>query len=359
MITYQKYFKNKKVLITGHTGFKGSWLTLWLKLMGANIFGVSNSYPKKNNHFSALKLKGIKNYNLDICELQKLKKLIFKIKPDFIFHLAAQSLVKKSYKFPLKTFHSNSVGTLNLLESLRSLKNNCNVVLITSDKSYRNIETNRGYKEEDVLGGEDPYSASKACAELIITSYIKNFINKKNINIAVARAGNVIGGGDWSDDRIIPDSMKSWSVGDKAVIRNPSSTRPWQFVLEVLRGYLILSIKLKKDNQRKLFGQAFNFGPNSKQNKTVISLVREIKKNFQNIKWKISKSTNKIKESRLLRLNSSKSSKILNWQPILNFEKTIHFTSEWYMNDLKKKKNTYENSKSILTNYCSLISKKI
>jgi len=359
MIKFQKYFKNKKILITGHTGFKGTWLTLWLSTMGSRVYGISDNYPKKQNHFFDLKLKkNIKNYKIDICDLAKLKKIVLKIKPDFIFHLAAQSLVKKSYDFPIKTFKSNSIGTLNLLESLRYLKNKCNVVLITSDKSYKNFEINRGYRENDIIGGDDPYSASKGCAELIINSYIKNFIKKKNINLAIARAGNVIGGGDWSDDRIIPDSMKSWSKGKKAIVRSPFSTRPWQFVLEVLRGYLTLAIKLKKDNEKKLFGEPFNFGPNIKQDKNVISLMEEIKKNITNISWLKKFKKQKIKESKLLKLNSSKAKKILKWKPILNFSETVKLTTNWYEDFFKSKNKVYNISIKNLENYLLIINKK-
>ena len=358
MIIFQKHFKNKKVLITGHTGFKGSWLTLWLNQMGAKVYGISDNYPKKNNHFFDLKLsKNIKNYKIDICDLNKLKKIVLKTKPEYIFHLAAQSLVKKSYNFPMRTFNTNAIGTLNLLESIRYLKNKCNVVLITSDKSYKNFEINRGYKEDDILGGEDPYSSSKACAELIIKTYLNNFINKKNINVAIARAGNVIGGGDWSDDRIIPDSVKSWFKGKKALIRNPHSTRPWQFVLEVLRGYLLLAIKLNADTKKKLFGEAFNFGPNSKQNKSVISLIVEIKKNWKSISWHKSKVKQTLKESKLLKLNSNKAKNMLNWYPFINFKDTIKFTILWYKNYAQKKNSTFYNSKKILLNYCSVINK--
>ena len=234
-----KIFKNKKILITGHTGFKGTWLTFWLKNVGANICGVSKDIPTNPSFFKTLKLKNkIINHRIDIRNLPALKKIVKNFKPDFVFHLAAQSLVKKSYYDPTNTFTTNTIGTCNLLESLRYLKNKCNAVIITSDKSYKNIEILRGYKESDQLGGYDPYSASKGCAEFIIQSYIKSFFKKKkNIRIGITRAGNVIGGGDWSDDRIVPDCFKSWSLNKKVLIRNPNTTRPWQHVLEVISGY--------------------------------------------------------------------------------------------------------------------------
>ena len=203
-----KTFQNKTVIITGHTGFKGSWLTLWLKLLGAKIIGISKDIPTKPSLFKEAKLnKGIVDLRLDLKDLKKLKLIFKKYKPDFVFHLAAQSLVKESYNSPIQTFQSNTIGTLNVLECIRNLNKKCISIIITSDKSYKNLELNRGYKENDILGGKDPYSASKASAELIIQSYINSFFNSKSNNkiVAIARAGNVIGGGDWSKNRLIPD----------------------------------------------------------------------------------------------------------------------------------------------------------
>ena len=223
-----KKFKNKKILVTGHTGFKGSWLTFWLTILGAKVVGVSNKKMNLSNYnILKIKKKITNEYIIDIKNLKKLKKIITSSKPDYIFHLAAQSLVKNSFENPLETFHSNSIGTLIILESTRYLNKKCTIILVTSDNSYKNLELNRGYKENDLLGGHDPYSASKGCAELIIQSYYQSFIKKnKNLRIGVARAGNVIGGGDWSKDRLIPDCIKSWSKNKKVVLRNPSSTRP-------------------------------------------------------------------------------------------------------------------------------------
>ena len=245
-----KIFRGKKIIITGHTGFKGSWLTLWLHHLGAKILGVSNGYSTSPNHYKLLKINSkIKSRNIDISNLKKIEKVVLDYEPDYVFHLAAQALVCKSFLSPIQTFNSNTIGTLNLLQSLRKLKKRCVVVVITSDKSYKNLEIKRGYKEDDVLGGKDPYSASKAAAEIVLQCYSNVFYsNKSNINIAIARAGNVIGGGDWSKDRLIPDCIKSWSNKKKVILRNPFSTRPWQHVLEVLSGYLFLAHKLKKDN---------------------------------------------------------------------------------------------------------------
>ena len=333
-----KIFKNKKILITGHTGFKGSWLSLWFKSLGANVMGVSIDIPTKPSHFKLINLeKKIKNKFVDITDLKKLKKIFVTFKPDYVFHLAAQSLVKKSYKNPLLTYYTNAIGTLNVMESLVSLRNNCIAVIITSDKSYKNLEIKRGYKETDVLGGADPYSASKASAELIIQSYFKSYLNdKKNIRIAVARAGNVIGGGDWSEDRLIPDCVRSWSKNEKVIIRNPDATRPWQHVLDAIYGYIILSINLRKNI--KLNGQAFNFGPGMNNNYKVIDVLKLVKKLWQNILWKIIKVKKREFESSLLKLNSSKANSILKWKCNLSFKESIYFTTEWYRYFYTKKK---------------------
>ena len=269
MKLYKKLFKNKKILITGHTGFKGSWLSLWFKTMGANVLGVSQSIPTKPSHFKLLKLdKIIRSKKIDINNLSKLKRTIESFEPDFIFHLAAQAIVKKSYINPVETWKTNLMGSLNILESLRSLKSKKRivVVLITSDKAYKNFETKKGYKEESILGGIDPYGASKSSAEICIQSYLKSFFksSKNNISISIARAGNVIGGGDWSEYRLFPDCIKSWTKDKKAIIRNPNSTRPWQHVLDVLNGYIVLASKLRLN--KKLHGEAFNFGPTISKN---------------------------------------------------------------------------------------------
>ena len=331
-----KFFKNKKILITGHTGFKGSWLTFWLEKLGANISGIAKDVPTNPSLYKVLNLKNkIIDHRLDIRNLSKLKKIVKKFKPDYVFHLAAQSLVKKSYEDPINTFTTNAIGTCNILESIRLLKNKCSVVIITSDKSYKNIEITRGYRETDELGGHDPYSASKGCAEFIIQSYIKSFFsNKKNLKIGITRAGNVIGGGDWSDNRVIPDCFKSWSLNKAVTIRSPNSTRPWQHVLEVLSGYLKLAIDL--NNKTHLNGEVFNFGPKNFQNKRVIDVIRQIKKLSPAIKWKF-KNVKTFKESKLLKLNSSKARNKLNWKNKLSFNETIEMTTRWYEEFYKRK----------------------
>ena len=343
-----KIFRNKKVLITGHTGFKGSWLSLWLNISGAKVYGVSNNYKSTETNIKNFKLKkNVKNFNIDIRNFVKLNKIITKIKPDFIFHFAAQSLVGNSFKNPVYNFETNFNGTLNLLEVLRLSKFKCISIIITSDKSYKNLEIKRGYTENDILGGDDPYSASKASAEFVINSYFKSFLkNKKNLRIAICRAGNVIGGGDWSNDRLIPDIMRSIFNNKKVKLRNQSSTRPWQHVLDVLNGYLILASKLKKNN--KLNGQSFNFGPPIKSNYTVLAIVREMKKNWNLLEWVFSNRT--YHESTLLKLNSSKSLKYLNWKNKLDFKELIRLVTDWYK-CFYENKNVYDFSIKQIRNF--------
>ena len=346
----KKIYKNKKILITGHTGFKGSWLTLWLSKLGAKVYGISLNVPTKPSNFEVLNLKKRCNTNkININNLIPLKKKILKIKPDFIFHLAAQSLVKMSYENPINTFKSNSIGTLNLLESLRYLKKKCIVVLVTSDKSYKNLELKRGYKENDILGGYDPYSASKASAEIIIQSYIHSYFKKNNkIRIGIARAGNVIGGGDWSPNRLIPDCIKSWSKNKKVNIRSPLSTRPWQHVLEAIGAYLILSANLKKN--KKLHGEVFNFGPSNLINKNVIQLVIKMSQFWDKVSYRI-REKRVFHEANLLKLNCKKAFKILNWKSVLSFNETTKMTTEWYREHYMKKKDIFRISIQQINNY--------
>ena len=333
-----KIFKNKKILITGHTGFKGSWLTLCLKLFGAKILGVSKNLISNPSHFKICsEFKNVKSIYFDIKDFKRFKKIVNNFKPDFIFHLAAQAIVKKSLDNPIETWNSNTIGTLNLLEILRNYKKKVNVVIITSDKVYYNVEKKGAYKEIDRLGGKDPYSASKAGAEVAIKSYYESYLKfKKNIFFSVARAGNVIGGGDWSKNRLIPDCVRAWSKKKPVNIRNLSSTRPWQHVIEVINGYLILAINLHK-KRKKINGETFNFGPSTKKNYNVKDCLKEMKKNWPTIKWKKEKIKNKFKEAGLLKLDSKKAFNYLNWKTILSFHDTIKYTAEWYKNFYKYK----------------------
>ena len=267
---FKNIYRNKKVLITGHTGFKGSWLCMWLVHLGADVYGISNKIPTNPSNYNASNIgRIIKNYSFDINDSVKLNKTVKKIKPDFVFHLAAQALVKKSYNDPLDTIHTNALGTSKILEAIKSLNKSVTAVIITSDKVYFNKEIKRGYKEDDLIGGKDPYSASKGMAELAIKTYFDSFISKdKSKKLGITRAGNVIGGGDWAENRIVPDCVRAWSKKKSVIIRNPFSTRPWQHVLEPLSGYLLLGLRLNQKS--KINGHAYNFGPKHGQNKTVI-----------------------------------------------------------------------------------------
>jgi CDP-glucose 4,6-dehydratase len=356
----KSYFSGKKVLITGHTGFKGSWLTMWLNILGASVAGISNSFPSSPSHYKLLNLnKKILSKSLDIRNLEKLKKFIQKYQPDFVFHLAAQSIVKVAYENPVQTWSTNAIGTVNILESLRQLKKKCIAVIITSDKCYENLEIKRGYHENDRIGGKDPYSASKASADIAIRSYISSFFSHKNNNvfIAIARAGNVIGGGDWSPNRLIPDCIRSWSKKKKVLIRSPNSTRPWQHVLEAIYGYITLAINLCKN--KNLHGQAFNFGPANNQNYKVISVIKLMKEYWQNVSWKLYKDDNKIfKESSLLKLNSQKAKKNLKWRSVLTFKENISLVTNWYKNFYVNSKQTYKLSSDQIEIYQKILNKR-
>jgi CDP-glucose 4,6-dehydratase len=353
-------FSNKKVLITGHTGFKGSWLSTWLEILGAKVLGISNNFPSNPSHYKLLNLnKKIISKNLDIRNLKTLKKFIKKNRPDFVFHLAAQSIVKVAYDSPIRTWNTNTIGTINLLESLRILKKKCVAVIITSDKCYENFETKRGYRENDQLGGKDPYSASKASADIAIRSYINSFFSsKKNKTlIATARAGNVIGGGDWSDNRLIPDCVRSWSKKKKVTIRSPHSTRPWQHVLEVIYGYIILAANLSKNSS--LHGEAFNFGPSNSRNLNVISVVKLMKNHWQDVSWNLSKKKNKfLKESELLNLSSQKAKKKLKWRSVLTFQENISLVANWYKKFYLDPKNVYKITSEQINKYQEILLKR-
>jgi CDP-glucose 4,6-dehydratase len=334
-------FRDKTVLITGHTGFKGSWLSAWLKLLGAKVIGIGLDPVTQPSHFIASNIGlEIMDLRIDIRNRLEIEDAIVSYKPDFVFHLAAQALVQDSYKDPITTWETNVIGTLNVLEGLRKLDKQCAAVIITSDKCYKNYELSRGYSEVDELGGSDPYSASKGAAELAIQSHIKSFfpLESSKIRISSARAGNVIGGGDWAKDRIIPDCVKSWEQGNSVKLRNPQATRPWQHVLEPLSGYLTLAIALTKKNE--LHGEAFNFGPSQEQDKSVLDLVNEMSKHWEKVKWNIAEIEFGDKfEAGLLKLDSTKSKKILGWEATMSFYQTIKMTSEWYQNYYAKPSN--------------------
>lgn len=330
---FKEIYKDKKVIITGHTGFKGSWLTTWLLKLGAHVVGISNAIPTNPSMFQELDLSSkIKDYRIDIRNFEKLKEIIEAEKPDFVFHLAAQALVMPSYNNPLDTFSTNMMGTANILESLRLFNKSCIAVMITSDKCYDNVEWEWGYKETDILGGKDIYSGSKGGAELVIKSYYHSFFKNKdsNIRLVSTRAGNVIGGGDWADYRIVPDCMRAWKDGKSVEIRSPKATRPWQHVLEPLSGYLNVAQALADDI--KLNGESFNFGPLSEYSKTVKDLLEDLSKYWSlNQAPAIYSGENfEFHEAGLLKLNCDKALFYLKWVPTLNYDKLIEFTSKWY-----------------------------
>jgi len=333
MNNLEKTFKSKTVLITGHTGFKGSWLSLWMIKLGANVVGLSIDIPTNPSNFEANQTKDlIQDNRVDICNYQEVKDTVEKCQPDFVFHLAAQPLVKQSYIEPLKTFSTNAIGTANLLQALTHIKKRMVVTMITSDKAYDNVEWVWGYRETDRLGGKDPYSASKGMAELVIRSYMESFfknVPNSYIRLGIARAGNVIGGGDWAKFRIIPDCMIAWSKGESVKIRNPNSTRPWQHVFEPLSGYITLAMSLSENID--LNGEAYNFGPRANQNHTVNQLIKEMSTHWDSVVWETATETqDAVHEAGLLKLNCDKALSQLDWLPTLELEETVRMTVDWY-----------------------------
>jgi CDP-glucose 4,6-dehydratase len=331
-----KKYLGKKIFITGHTGFKGSWLIKILHDLGAVVKGYSlvpendlNLYTEINGDLLCESVIG------DLRDKELLQKAVMDFQPDFIFHLAAQPLVRLSYEIPSETFEVNAIGTANLLDAVRLLEKKCNIVLITTDKVYHNNEWQYPYRENDRLGGYDPYSASKACCELVIQSYKNSFFNPDKYNqhhkaIAVARAGNVIGGGDWSKDRLIPDIVRSLTKGVEIVIRNPNSVRPWQHVIEPLFGYLELGLKLSIDPMK--YSQAFNFGPNTYDALPVEEIVLKSINCWGTGSYKVSIDSKSPHEASLLKLDISKVLNELNWKPIFNAQAAIERTINWYKN---------------------------
>lgn len=334
---YNNIYEGKKVLVTGHTGFKGSWLSAWLIHLNAQVFGVSKDIPTEPALFSASHLeKSMKHIKADIRDLSAMRSIIAETQPDFIFHLAAQPIVKTSYDDPVDTMTTNVIGTANILESMRTeCLSSCLAVMITSDKCYDNVEWIWGYREHDHLGGKDPYSASKGAAELMIKTYFHSYFKnpESKVKLCAVRAGNVIGGGDWAASRIVPDCVRAWSNGEAVEIRSPNATRPWQHVLEPLSGYLRAGQKLAENPD--LNGEAFNFGPNADQNHTVLELLQAIGTHWDfkpdAEKYRIFQQ-NKFHEAGLLKLNCDKALALLQWKPTLNFEQTASFTAQWYNN---------------------------
>ncbi len=331
----KNFYKNKKVLVTGATGFKGAWLCYWLNILGAKVYGVGHNPNKNKNLFYSLKLdKKIKLKLLDIRNKNKIKKFIILNKPQIIFHLAAQPLILESYAKPYLTYTVNSIGTLNVLETVRQINSVRSLICITSDKCYESNYSTKGFREDDRLGGKDPYSGSKASAEIMINSYLESFYKSKRCGLASARAGNVIGGGDWSENRLIPDTVNSIINQETIKIRNPNFNRPWQHVLEPLYGYLLLGEKLF--TKPKTYSGAWNFGTKKNTITSVLEIVKEIVKFWG--KGKISfKKNQKYYEQTNLQLNIEKAMKILKWQPKYSIAKSVKVTAEWYKKVLIEK----------------------
>ena len=335
----KEFWKDKNIFITGHTGFKGSWLSVWLNELGANVTGYSLPKLTDPSMFESLLLeKKVNTVFGDVRDYEKLKHQITLAEPEIIIHMAAQALVLESYENPIETYQTNLMGTVNILNAIKDSPSVKVFINVTSDKCYENKGDPRAFKEDDALGGIDPYSTSKACSELITSSYRSSF--NSDVAIATARAGNVIGGGDWACNRIIPDFIKKINQNQKIAIRNPTAIRPWQFVLEPLNGYLILAEKLFLKGSS--YAEAWNFGPDSQDDKTVEWLISEFDKEYTgggNVK--IHENSDLPHEANYLKLDCSKSRKRLNWTPKLAIEKTLLMTSAWYKNFYKENQDMH------------------
>ena len=343
---FNSVYKGKKVLVTGHTGFKGSWLTSWLIILGAEVIGYSLEPPSEPNLFKVIKLeKNITHITGDVRDEEHLFKIFKKYKPEFVFHLAAQSLVRFSYREPKLTYETNVIGTVNVLEAARSIKNVKVCMIITSDKCYENREWLFGYRETDPMGGYDPYSASKGCTELVVTSYRTSFLNpddygkKHQTALSSVRAGNVIGGGDWGEDRLIPDCVKALSQNRKILIRYPKAVRPWQFVLEPLSGYLWLGALMYQNGNK--FSDAWNLGPLDNYTLTVEQVIKKAIKLWGGGELKIRQNP-KYHENKLLKLDISKACFCLKWKPVYKVDEAIEKTMAWYNKFYKEKINMHK-----------------
>ena len=330
---FSNVYAGRRVLVTGHTGFKGSWLCTWLLELGADVAGYSLDIPTEPSNFEILALsERLRHYQGDVRDREQLGRVFDEFRPEIVFHLAAQSLVRRSYCDPVTTFETNAIGTLNVLECMRQRAGVGVGVIITSDKCYRNLDWTWGYRENDALGGADPYSGSKGCAELITYSYVRSFFNGRQgaAAIATARGGNVIGGGDWAEDGLVPDCVRAWSKGDAAVIRHPDATRPWQYVLDALSGYLWLGSQLWRRNPQ-VVGESYNFGPDAAANHRVEVLLRMIAEDWPAARWRADATgTEGRPEARVLKLSTDKALADLEWRTALTLPEAVHFTTRWY-----------------------------
>lgn len=327
MIEFADIYRGRRVLLTGHTGFKGSWLALWLNQLGAQIAGISLDPETQPNHWQLLDLK-IDDHRFDIRYAEKVREITNLFRPEIVFHLAAQPLVRRSYRNPLDNWSSNVMGTAHVLDACRHIESVKAIVAITTDKVYANQEWPWGYRENDRLGGHNPYSASKAACELLIDSYRNSFFNHKNAPLlASARAGNVIGGGDWSEDRLIPDLVRAVEQSTPLIIRSPNATRPWQHVLDCLAGYLLLGKMLLEE--RREYAEAWNFGPGSEDNRSVAEVLELLQTHWPDLAWEQTIEPQP-HENTLLYLDHAKAKSRLNWKPIWSLEHAVQTTADWY-----------------------------
>lgn len=327
VVNFRQAFEGKRIWLSGHTGFKGSWLSEWLLQLGAVVHGYSLAPDTTPALFDQLGLQERLEHEVaDIRDAVVVRKSIQQFQPDFVIHMAAQPLVRRSYTIPVETYETNVMGTINVLEALRGFSHPCAVVIVTTDKVYQNHESGRAYEETDSLGGHDPYSSSKAMAEIATSAYRDSFFQNHHVKVASARAGNVIGGGDWAEDRIVPDAMRALDMGQTIAVRNPYAVRPWQHVLEPLGGYLTLVARLAGDPAAAM---PFNFGPGPESNRTVEDLVAELLKHREG-SWRDASDHKAPHEATLLNLSIARSERILNWRPKWGFEQTLEKTAVWY-----------------------------
>lgn len=330
MVIEQEFWRDRKVFITGHTGFKGSWLCLWLQRLGARVTGYALEPPTTPSVFEEAKvIKGLeKSIVGDIRDANLFSQYMQKMKPGIVIHMAAQSLVRDSYINPVDTYSTNVMGTVNMLEAVRKTPTVKAVLNITSDKCYENIECIRGYREDDPMGGYDPYSSSKGCAELVSSAYRKSFLQDEGVALATARSGNVIGGGDWAKDRIVPDAIRAFVANETLMVRNPHATRPWQHVLEPLTGYLLLCQKLVEQTEE--FSKSWNFGPDTEEVKPVSTLADIMIKSWGgDARWRADKGMHP-HEANYLKLDCSKAKTLLKWKPVWQLERGLDETVRWY-----------------------------
>jgi CDP-glucose 4,6-dehydratase len=352
VVNFRQAFEGKRIWLSGHTGFKGSWLSEWLLQLGAVVHGYSLAPDTTPALFDQLGLQERLEHEVaDIRDAVVVRKSIQQFQPDFVIHMAAQPLVRRSYAMPVETYDTNVMGTINVLEALRGFSHPCAVVIVTTDKVYQNHESGRAYEETDPLGGHDPYSSSKAMAEIATSAYRDSFFQNHHVKVASARAGNVIGGGDWAEDRIVPDAMRALDMGQTIAVRNPNAVRPWQHVLEPLGGYLTLVARLAEDSAAAM---PFNFGPGPESNRTVEDLVAELLKHREG-SWRDASDPKAPHEATLLNLSIARSERILNWRPKWGFEQTLEKTAVWYRDVHENKSTTLDITRRQIAEYQGIL----